>query len=92
MWLAITQIVPVHAAEPPCDKYPAARETLCRDIWKQLNDQAIADIAQFGLAQQQKREAGQITAAQHLAENMAFIKASTDQRLKKLDERMAAGK
>lgn len=77
-----------HAGEPPCDKYPEAKQEQCRTIWKQLNDQAIADIAQFGLAQQRKREAGQLTPEQHLAENIAYIKQSTDLRLKRLDERM----
>ena len=77
------------AATPPCDRYTPAQHPRCEKIWKQLNDQAVTDIAQFGLAQQQRRDAGQLTAEQHLAENMAFIKRSTDQRLKRLHERMA---
>lgn len=78
------------AGDPPCDKYPESKQEQCRTVWKQLNDQAISEIAQFGLAQQRKREAGHLTPEQHLAENMAYIKQSTDLRLKRLDERMSA--
>ena len=46
-------------------------------------------IAQFGLDQQRRREQGQINAQQHLDENMAFIKQSTDKRLERLKKRMA---
>jgi len=74
---------------PPCDRYPAVQQGRCQTIWKQLNDQAVAEVSQFGLAQQKRRDAGQITPEQHLAENMAFIKQSTAQRLQRLQERMA---
>lgn len=77
------------AADPPCDRYPADKQVRCQVLWKQLNDQAVAEVAQFGLAQQRKRDAGQLTPEQHLAENMAFIKQSTDKRLKLLADRMA---
>jgi hypothetical protein len=46
-------------------------------------------IAQFGLDQQKRREEGKINAEQHLGENMAFIKQSTEKRLARLKERMA---
>jgi hypothetical protein len=36
-----------------------------------------------------RREEGQITAEQHLAQNMDFIKQSTQKRLARLNERMA---
>ena len=79
-------------ADPPCDRYPSTKQGRCQAIWKELNDQAITEVAQFGLAQQRRREAGQLTPEQHLAENMAFIKESTNRRLKRLGERMAAEK
>ncbi len=82
----------IDAAEPPCNRYPDAKQSRCQAIWKELNDQAVAEVAQFGLAQQRRREAGQLTPEQHLAENMAFIKQATDRRLKRLNERMAAEK
>ena len=79
-----------HATDPPCDRYPSSKQGRCQAIWKELNDQAVSEVAQFGLAQQRRRDAGQLTAEQHLAENMAFIKQSTERRLKRLAERMAA--
>ncbi len=84
-WLLVS---PAFGGEPPCDKYPEAKQDQCRIVWKELNDQAVTEIAQFGLAQQRKRDAGQLTPEQHLAENMAFIKHSTESRLKRLDERL----
>ncbi|MEX5215160.1 MAG: hypothetical protein NW703_13465 [Nitrospiraceae bacterium] len=77
------------AGDPPCDRYPEDKQASCRVIWKQLNDQAVGEMARFGLDQQRRRDAGQITAEQHLAENMAFIKQATQNRLKRLAERMA---
>src|SRR5262249_46792649 len=77
------------AADPPCDKYPPAKQTRCAEIWKGLNNEDGPSIAQFGLDQQKRRDAGQITADQHLAENMLFIKQSTERRLERLRERMA---
>jgi hypothetical protein len=41
------------------------------------------------MSQLKRREQGQITAEQHLAENMNFIKQSTQKRLARLYERMA---
>lgn len=77
------------AADPPCDKYPPAKQIRCAEIWKELNDQDAPIIAQFGLDQQKRREEGKIDARQHLAENMAFIKHATQKRLERLKERMA---
>jgi hypothetical protein len=45
-------------------------------------------IAQFGLDQLKRREEGKINAEQHLGENMAFIKQSTEKRLQRLKQRM----
>jgi len=77
------------AADPPCDKYPVAKQTTCEAIWKALNQEDGPLIAQFGLDQLKRREEGKINAEQHLGENMAFIKQSTDKRLARLKERMA---
>src|SRR5262245_890524 len=76
----------VEAADPPCDKYPPAKQTRCAEIWKDLNNEDGPSVAQFGLDQQKRRDAGQITAEQHLAENMRFIKQSTERRLERLRE------
>lgn len=59
------------------------------EIWKDLYKEDGPVIAQFGLDQLKRREQGQITAEQHLAENMSFIKRSTEKRLARLNERMA---
>ena len=75
------------AADPPCDKYPI--QTKCEAIWKSLYQEDGPVIAQFGLDQQKRREEGKINAEQHLGENMAFIKQSTEKRLARLKERMA---
>ena len=76
------------AADPPCDKYPVAKQTKCAAIWKALNQEDGPSIAQFGLAQLKRREEGKISAEQHLAENMTFIKQSTQKRLERLQARM----
>jgi len=77
------------AVTPPCDKYPPAKQSHCADVWKELNKEDGPIVAQFGLDQQKRREEGKITAQQHLAENMAFIKQSTEKRIERLRERMA---
>lgn len=77
------------AVTPPCDKYPPAKQSRCAEIWKELNTEDGPIIAQFGLDQLKRREEGKISAQQHLAENMAFIKQSTEKRLERLKERMA---
>lgn len=87
--LAMSMPLSAVAGDPPCDRYPEEKQAVCRTIWKQLNDQAVGEMARFGLEQQRRRDAGQITAEQHLAENMAFIKQATQNRLKRLEERMA---
>ena len=76
------------AADPPCDKYSVATQTTCAAIWKGLNQEDGPSIAQFGLDQLKRREEGKINAQQHLGENMAFIKQSTDKRLERLRARM----
>lgn len=80
---------PVWAVDPPCDVYPPAKQARCMEIWKDLYQEDGPVIAQFGLDQLKRREQGQITAQQHLAENMDFIKQSTEKRLARLNERMA---
>lgn len=77
------------AADSPCDKYPSTKQTRCAEIWKELNEEDGPIIAQFGLDQQKRREEGKINAQQHLAENMIFIKKSTEKRIDRLKERMA---
>ena len=76
------------AADPPCDKYPAGKQATCAAIWKALNQEDGPSIAQFGLDQLKRREEGKINAEQHLGENMAFIKQSTEKRLEQLRTRM----
>lgn len=80
---------PLYAAEPPCDKYPPAKQSRCAEIWKELNNEDGPVIAQFGLDQQKRRDEGKINGQQHLAENMTFIKQSTEKRLQRLKDRMA---
>lgn len=80
---------PVWAVDPPCDVYPPAKQPRCTEVWKELYKEDGPVIAQFGLDQLKRREQGQITAQQHLAENMDFIKQSTEKRLARLNERMA---
>jgi hypothetical protein len=77
------------AVDPPCDKYPPAKQSRCADIWKALNNEDGPSIARFGLDQQKRRDEGKINAEQHLAENMQFIKQSTEKRLERLKQRMA---
>jgi hypothetical protein len=80
---------PAFAVDPPCDAYPTAKQARCVEIWKELYNEDGPVIAQFGLDQLKRREQGQITAEQHLAQNMDFIKQSTVKRLARLNERMA---
>jgi hypothetical protein len=77
------------AVTPPCDKYPTAKQSRCTEIWKDLNKEDGPIIAQFGLDQQKRRDEGKINPQQHLAENMIFIKQSTEKRIERLKERMA---
>ena len=87
--LLCTSLAHAQPADPPCDRYPAAKQGRCAEIWKELNRQDGPAIAQFGLDQQKRREEGKINARQHLDENMTFIKQSTEKRLERLKERMA---
>jgi hypothetical protein len=77
------------SADPPCDKYPSTKQSRCTEIWKELNKEDGPLIAQFGLDQQKRRDEGKINAQQHLAENMIFIKQSTEKRIERLKGRMA---
>lgn len=77
------------AVDPPCDAFPPAKQARCMEIWKELYNEDGPLIAQFGLSQLKRREEGRITAQQHLAENMDFIRQSTEKRLARLHERMA---
>ena len=86
--LAIMAVSYAKTADPPCDKYPVPRQTKCEEIWKALNQEDGPVIAQFGLDQLKRREEGKINAEQHLGENMAFIKQSTEKRLERLRARM----
>lgn len=87
--LAVTAVSQAKTVDPPCDKYPAARQQRCAEIWQELNKEDGPLIAQFGLDQQKRRDEGKISPQQHLAENMTFIKQSTEKRLERLKERMA---
>jgi hypothetical protein len=86
---ALTAAPHAEATDPPCDKYPVDKQATCAAIWKSLNQEDGPLIAQFGLDQLKRREEGKINAEQHLGENMAFIKQSTEKRLVRLKERMA---
>lgn len=91
LWIALLLFVPMAAwAEKPCDEYPPEQYQRCRDVWTQINRESEAEVAHFGLAQQRRREAGEITQQQHIAENFAFIEKNTQKRLKLLRERMTA--
>ncbi|TAJ08560.1 MAG: hypothetical protein EPO61_10765 [Nitrospirae bacterium] len=80
---------PAAAADPPCNQYPHPQQPRCEKLWKQLNQESVAEISRFGLDQLKRRQEGKISQEQHLKENMEFIKQSTDKRLKLLSERMA---
>ncbi|MBA5868062.1 MAG: hypothetical protein GDA67_15325 [Nitrospira sp. CR1.3] len=77
------------AVDPPCNRYQPAKQSRCAEIWRELNKEDGPSIARFGLDQQKRRDAGQINAEQHLAENMQFIKQSTERRLERLKDRMS---
>ena len=77
------------AVDPPCDAYPPGKQARCTEIWRDLYKEDGPMIAQFGLDQLKRREQGEITADQHLAQNMDFIRRSTEKRLARLTQRMA---
>lgn len=87
--MSLPAIANAATIDPPCDAYPQAKQARCVVIWKELNKEDGAAISQFGLDQLKRREEGKINAQQHLSENMAFIKQSTEKRLARLKERMA---
>ena len=87
--LAMHAGVEAKPVDPPWDKYPPVKQSRCAEIWKELNLKDGPIISQFGLDQLKRREEGKITAQQHLAENMTFIKQSTEKRLERLKDRMA---
>lgn len=87
--LVITAVSHAKAADPPCDKYPPVKHLRCTEISRELNKEDGPFIAQFGLDRQKRRDEGKINAQQHLGENMAFIKQSTEKRLERPKERMA---
>lgn len=76
------------SAGPPCDTYPEPTQPRCEKVWKDINTEAESEMAQFGLSQQKRRQAGKITQEQHLQENLAFIRRSAEKRLRLLIERM----
>lgn len=76
------------SAEKPCDDYPQHQQKRCETLWKQINADAEAEMAQFGRSQLKRREEGKISREQHVQENMAFIKRSADKRLRLLSELM----
>jgi hypothetical protein len=93
-WAVAVMLVVLHggtvwAVGPPCDAFPPAKQPRCMQIWKDLYQEDGPMIAEFGLQQLKRREEGKITAQQHLAQNMDFIKHSTQKRLARLNERMA---
>lgn len=75
-------------AEQPCDRYPINKQARCERLWKEINAESVAEMAQFGMDQLKRRQEGKITQEQHLQENTAFIKQSAEKRLKLLSERM----
>ncbi len=77
------------SAEKPCDDYPQHKQKRCETLWKQINADAAAEMAQFGRTQLKRREEGTISKEQHLRENMAFIKQSADKRLRLLSKLMS---
>ena len=88
-WLAFLAWPSTARADKPCDDYPADQRHRCEQHWKQINKDAEAEMAAFGLRQLERRQNGTITAEQHLSENFAFIKASGEKRLRLLQERMS---
>lgn len=76
------------SAEQPCDRYPVNKQSRCERLWKEINAESVAEVAQFGIDQLKRRQEGKISQEQHLQENTAFIKQSAEKRLRLLSERM----
>ena len=77
------------AADPPCDTYPAAKQPRCSEIWKDLYKEGRPGHRTVWAGPTEASRGSQITAEQHLAQNMDFIKQSTEKRLARLKARMA---
>lgn len=75
-------------AEQPCDRYPINKQSRCKRLWKEINAESVAEMAQFGMDQLKRRQEGKISQGQHLQENTTFIKESAEKRLRLLSERM----
>ena len=75
-------------AEEPCGQYPVNKQARCERLWKEINEESVAEMARFGMDQLKRRQEGKITQEQHLQENMSFIKQSAEKRLRLLSERM----
>jgi hypothetical protein len=90
LWTALFVLLALEPAraEKPCEDYPVNKQTRCETVWKQINDEELGAVAEFGLRQLKRRQEGTITPEQHLKENMDFIKASGEKRLKLLSDRM----
>jgi len=86
--LPVLQMSGLAWAEPPCDRYPANKQARCERLWKEINAESVAEMAQFGMDQLKRRQEGKISQEQHLQENSTFIKQSADKRLRLLRERM----
>src|SRR5687768_13295565 len=78
------------SAEKPCDDYPQSKRNRCETLWQRINADAASEMAQFGRTQLKRRQEGTISQEQHLRENMAFIKQSAEQRMKRMAEQMGA--
>lgn len=75
-------------AEQPCDRYPSNKQARCEGLWKEINAESVAEMAQFGMDQLKRRQEGKISREQHLQENSMFIRQSAEKRLRLLSERM----
>ena len=87
LWMALG--VPAQASKP-CDEYPVGKQSHCEELWREINREAEAEMAEFGWRQLRRRQEGAISAEQHVSENFAFIQASGQKRLRLLKERMGA--
>gem|GEM_PF-4471620 len=74
-------------AEQPCDRYPIYKQGRCERLWREINSESVARIAQFGTDQSKRWQEGTIIQEQHLQENTAFIKLSAEKRLRLLSLR-----
>ena len=61
VWLASEPAL----AEKPCEDYPVNKRMRCETVWKQINDEELSTVAEFGLRQLKRRQEGTITPEQH---------------------------